>query len=212
VYYFYDILVRDRTRPYDLALSEQGISSIIWNRPSGFALRVGDEVVVAYPDGEVLTTDSSVVVPTLRLVLGDPGGFWTYRAVRAGTAQIGLHRADGYWLPATIVVSNSSSRFDRTVNEPEDGKVLQMRLGQSMGVTLKNLPKYQPWSVTWDQAGVTILVDPKGIGQVPLATFGFQAVRPGTREILFRARPAGCSGQACDDETREIHLSLQISS
>jgi hypothetical protein len=81
-----------------------------------------------------------------------------------------------------------------------------------MGVTLKNLPKYQPWSVTWDQAGVTILVDPKGIGQVPLATFGFQAVRPGTREILFRARPAGCSGQACDDETREIHLSLQISS
>jgi hypothetical protein len=101
VYYFYDILVRDRTRPYDLALSEQGISSIIWNRPSGFALRVGDEVVVAYPDGEVLTTDSSVVVPTLRLVLGDPGGFWTYRAVRAGTAQIGLHRADGYWLPAT---------------------------------------------------------------------------------------------------------------
>jgi hypothetical protein len=101
VYYFYDILVRDRTRPYDLALSEQGISSIIWNRPSGFALRVGDEVVVAYPDGEVLTTDSSVVVPTLRLVLGDPGGFWTFRAVRAGTAQLGLHRADGYWLPAT---------------------------------------------------------------------------------------------------------------
>jgi hypothetical protein len=212
VYYFYDVLVRDRTRPYDLALSEQGISSIIWNRPSGFALRVGDEVVVAYNDGEVLTTDSSVVVPTLRLVLGDPGGFWTFRAVRAGTAQIGLHRADGYWLPATIVVSNSSSRFDRTVNEPEDGKVLQMRLGQSLGVTLKNLPKYQPWSVTWDEAGVMILVDPKGIGQVPLATFGFQGVKPGTREILFRARPAGCSGQACDDETREIHLSLQISS
>ena len=210
-YYFYDILVRDRTRPYDLALSEKGIPSDIWN-PSGFALRVGDEVVVAYPDGEVLTTDSSVVVPTLRFVLGDPGGFRTFRAVQAGTAQIGLHRADGYWLPATIVVSNSSSRFDLATNEPEDGKVLQMRLGQSLGLTLKNLRKYQPWFVTWDQAGLMMLVDPKGIGQAPPATFGFRALKPGTREIHFRARPAGCSGQACDDGTREIHLSLQISS
>lgn len=211
VYYFYDILVRDRTRPYDLALSERGISSDIWN-PSGFALRVGDEVMVAYPEGKVLTTDSSIVVPTIRFVLGDPRGFTTFRAIRTGTAQIGLHRPDGYWLPATIVVSNSSSRFDLTANEPGDGKVLQMRLGQSLGLTLKNLPKYQPWFVTWDQAGLMILVDPKGVGQARPATFGFQALKPGTREIHFRARPAGCLGQTCDDGTREIHLSLQISS
>jgi hypothetical protein len=211
VIYFYDILVRDRTRPYDLALSEKGISSTIWN-PSGFALRVGDEVVVVYADGQVLTTDPSVVVPTLRLVLGGPGGFRTFRAVRAGTAQIGLQGPHGYWLPATIVVSNSASRFDLTANDPSDGKVLQMRVGESLGVTLKNLPKYQPWSVTWDEAGVMILVDPKGIGLVPLATFGFQVLKPGTREINFRAQPAGCSGQACNDETREIHLRLQISS
>jgi hypothetical protein len=209
--YFYDILVRDRNRPYDLALSQKGISSNIWN-PSGFALRVGDEIVVAYPDGEVLTTDSSVVAPTLRFVLGEPSGFRTFRAVGAGTVQVGLHRADGYWLPATIVVSNSSSRFDLTAKDPADGKVLQMRVGQSLSVTLKNLQGYQPWSVTWDQAGVMILVDPEGIGQVPLATFGFQALKPGTRAIHFRAQLAGCSGQGCDNETREIYLSLQISS
>jgi hypothetical protein len=195
-YYYYDILVRDRARPYDLALSQKGIFSTIWN-PSGFALRVGDEIVVAYPDGKALTSDSSIVVPTLRIVLGDTGGLTTFRAIRAGTAQIGLQRADGYWLPATIVVSNSSSRFDRTANEPHDGQVIQVGVGQSLGVTLTDLSKYEPWSVRWDQAGLMPLADPNGIGYPGHGTFGFQVLQAGRHKIDFVTQPVTCSSPNC---------------
>jgi hypothetical protein len=186
IYYLVDILVRDRARPYDLALSANGMSSSFWT-PSGFALRAGDEVVVASPDGQVLTTDSSIVVETIRLALGNPGGLTTFRAIRAGTAQIGLHRADGFWLPATIVVSNSASRFDLTANEPDDGKVIQMGAGQSLRVTLRNLPNYRPWYIARQPEGVMLLVDPETIGHDTNGVFGFQAIKSGTHEIFFRA-------------------------
>jgi hypothetical protein len=211
IYYVVDILVRDRARPYDLALSANAMSSSFWT-PSGFALRVGDEVEVASPDAQVLTTDSSIVVQTIRLALGNPGGLTTFRAIRAGTAQIGLHRADGFWLPATIVVSNSASRFDLTANEPDDGRVIQMGAGQSVHLTLKNLPQYRPWYIARQLEGVMLLVDPRSIGQNVNGTFGFQAIKPGTREIVFRAEPAGCTDQTCAARTREFHLNLQISS
>ena len=152
-YTVYDVLVRGRIQPYDLALSEAAISWSNWSY-SGFALRVGDDIVVAYRDGQVLTTDSSVVMPTLRIVVGDPSGMMTFRAIRAGTVQIGLHRGDGYWLPATIVVSNSSTRFDVATNDRNASKVVQIRVGQSLGVTLTGAHKYQPWSVTADQTGI----------------------------------------------------------
>jgi hypothetical protein len=196
VYYYYDILVRDRARPYDLALSQKGIFSTIWN-PSGFALRVGDEIVVSYPDGKVLTTDSSILVRTLRFVLGDTGGLTTFRAIRAGTAQLGLQRADGYWLPATIVVSNSSSRFDRNADEPHDGQVMQMGVGESLRVTLKNLPKYERWSVRWEQAGLMPLADPEGIGNPGHGTFGFQALQAGRHKIDFVTQPVMCGSPNC---------------
>jgi len=208
-YYYFDVLVRDRTRPYDLALSEKGISSSIWN-PSGFALRVGDEVVVAYADGQVVSTDSSVVVPTLRFVVGDPGGFATFRAIRAGTAQIGLHRADGYWLPATVVVSNSSSRFDLIANEPTDGKVLQMRLGDSLGVTLKDMPKYQHWSVRWDQAGLMPLIDPNGVGNPGKGAFGFEVSQAGRHTIEFVTQPVSCGSPNCLEMAGK-HITLIVS-
>ncbi|HXN04848.1 MAG TPA: hypothetical protein VN895_08465 [Candidatus Acidoferrum sp.] len=211
IYYVADILVRDRGRPYDLALSANGMSSSFWT-PSGFALRVGDEVIVASPDGQVLTTDSSIVVPTVRLMLGNPGGLATLRAIRAGTAQIGIHRADGFWLPAAIVVSNSASRFDLTANEPDDGKVIHMGAGQSLRLTLTNLPHYRPWYIARQPEGVMLLVDPKSLGQDANGVFGFQAIKSGTREILFRAEPASCSDQTCADQTRELHLNLRISS
>lgn len=211
IYYIVDILVRDRARPYDLALSANGMSSSFWT-PSAFALRVGDEVVVASRDAQVLTTDSSIVVETIRLALGNPGGLTTFRAIRAGTAQIGLHRADGFWLPANIVVSNSASRFDLTANEPDDGKVIQVAAGQSLRLTLKNLPRYRPWYIARQPEGVMLLVDPKSIGQDVNGAFGFQAIKPGTREIFFRAEPADCAGQTCAAKTREFHLNLQISS
>jgi hypothetical protein len=187
------------------------MSPSFWN-PSAFALRVGDEIVAASPDGQVLTTDSSVVVPTVRFTLGNPGGIATFRAVRAGTAQIGLHRAGGFWLPATIVVSNSASRFDLSANEPDDGKVIQMGAGQSLRVTLRNLPNYRPWYITRQPEGVMLLVDPESIGHDTNGVFGFQAIKSGTREIFFRAEPAGCTDQTCADKTQEFHLNLQISS
>ena len=211
IYYVVDILVRDRARPYDLALSANGMLSSLWN-PSGFALRVGDEVVVASPDGQMLTTNSSILVPTIRFGLGNRGGLTTFRAIRAGTAQIGLHRADGFWLPATIVVSKSTSRFDLSANEPDDGKVIRMGTGQSLRVTLKNLPKYRPWSITRQPEGVMLLVDPKSLGQDVNGAFGFQAIKSGTREVFFQAEPAVCSGQTCPEKTREFHLNLLISS
>ena len=211
IYYVVDILVRDRARLYDLALSANEMSSSSWT-PSGFALRVGDEVVVASPDGQVLTTDSSIVVQTIRLALGNPGGLTTFRAIRAGTAQIGIHRADGFWLPANIVVSNSTSRFDLSAGEPDAGKVIRMGIGQSVRVTLKNLPKYRPWYLTRQPEGVMLLVDPKSLGQDANGTFGFQAIKSGQSEIFFTAEPADCSGQTCAEKTREFHLNLQISS
>ena len=210
-YTVYDVLVRGRIQPYDLALSEAAISWSNWSY-SGFALRVGDDIVVAYRDGQVLTTDSSVVMPTLRIVVGDPSGMMTFRAIRAGTVQIGLHRGDGYWLPATIVVSNSSTRFDVATNDRNASKVVQIRVGQSLGVTLTGAPKYQPWSVTADQTGIWQLIDPESIGRESPRSFGFQAVKPGRQEILFRAQPIGCFGQTCADETRSIQLSLEVTS
>jgi hypothetical protein len=195
-YTIYDLLVRDRSQPYDLALSEAAISWNGWSS-SAFALRVGDDIVVAYNEGQVLTTDSSIVMPTLRIALGDPAAISTFRAIRAGTAQIGLHRADGYWLPATIVVSSSSSRFDRTADEPHDGQVIQMAVGQSLGVTLKDLPKYEPWSVRWDQAGLIPLVDPKGIGNPSHGTFGFQIVQAGRHKLDFVTQPVNCGSPNC---------------
>jgi hypothetical protein len=210
IYYVEDILVRDRTRPYDLALSANGMSSGFWNH-SGFALRVGDEIVVASPSAMALTTDSSIILPTLRVVVGDPGGLTTFRAERAGTAQIGLHRNDGFWLPATMVVSNSASRFDLTVDELVDGTTIQLRVGQSLRVTVNSVPRHQPWIIAAQPQGVIVLLDPSSIGQDTSGTFGFQAVEPGTRDVFFRAEPMNCASQTCADETRAIHLSLHIS-
>jgi hypothetical protein len=209
-YNVYDILVRDRSQPYDLALSESGISSSSWAR-SGFALRVGDEMIVAYNDGQVLSTDSSIVTPTLRVVVGDPFGLTTFRAIRTGTAQIGLHRADGYWMPATIVVSNASTRFDIGANDRDAGKVLQMRVGQSLSVTLENLPNYRPWSLErWDHASLMLLVDPKAIGRPEQPKFGFQILQEGRQEIGFLTEPVNCSGANC----RELdgkHITFNVS-
>jgi hypothetical protein len=210
IYYVEDIIVRDRSRPYDLALSANGMSSGFWNH-SGFALRVGDEIVVASPSAMALTTDSSIILPTLRVVVGDPGGLTTFRAERAGTAQIGLHRTDGFWLPATMVVSNSASRFDVTVDEPVDGTTIQLRVGQSLRVTVNSVPRHQPWIIAAQPQGLIVLLDPSRIGQDTSGTFGFQAVEPGTRDVFFRAEPMNCASQTCADETRAIHLSLHIS-
>jgi hypothetical protein len=95
------------------------------------------------------------------------------------------------------VVSNSSSRFDRTADEPHEGQVIQTALGQSLGVTLKDLPTYERWSVRWDQAGLLPLADPKGIGNPGHGTFGFQVLQAGRHKIDFVTQPVKCGSPNC---------------
>jgi hypothetical protein len=110
-----------------------------------------------------------------------------------------------------MVVSNSASRFDLTVDELVDGTTIQLRVGQSLRVTVNSVPRHQPWIIAAQPQGVIVLLDPSSIGQDTSGTFGFQAVEPGTRDVFFRAEPMNCASQTCADETRAIHLSLHVS-
>jgi hypothetical protein len=220
IYQIYYVLVRDRARPYDLALSQTDFGSNPWDS-SGFALRVGDDVVVAYPNGEeVLSTNEEIVAPLWRLAVGQTRRLTTFRALRAGTTQLGFRGPHDYWLPATVVVSDSGTRFDVMASERDGGRVLSMRVGQSLGVLLSDLPGYGPWSLGLEECAeppwpcarpLPRLVDPVAIGNIKQGAFGFLAVNAGTYQIAFVAQPVACTGQSCIDATREIHLTLKIS-
>lgn len=205
-----NVIVRDRWQPYDLALS-RGDFPGRWT-PVGYALRVGDEVVVAYDGGDVLTTNQAVIRPTWLGGFGRPSDFHVLTATGAGTAQLALHGPDGFLLPITVHVADSLTRFDVMASAIDDGKTFHLGVGQSLGVALESIPGYEWWSLDrWDQQGLLYLIDPRGIGHLGQGAFGFQVIQAGSHEISFRARKLNCTGPGCLDGTTDKHVTLEIS-